>query len=161
MKTKLTFIKIISIFIFQSCGIFHVKSGNKFEKKEVKSVKFCELVNYDGQLIKTKLKYSGVLEYWGASGFGNCNLNHKVELNFDEYYEGWKWLLIQRKLSKLYRKYDKKIAEMVVIGKFELAKTDTISTKDSIILIKDGFGHLGTNEAQITVKSLKIKLKKK
>jgi len=125
-----------------------IGSGTKIKKSEVKEVKFCDLEKYNGKMIKTQLEYSGFEEYWSAGGFSKCDLNHKVALDFDEYYDSWRWLLIDRKLSKLHNKYYKYKAKMTVIGIFEI---DTIN----------GFGHLNLKKARILVKKVKIKLIKK
>ena len=143
-----------SLLIFlPSCGLFRVGSGTGFNLNAAKKVTFCQLGEYNGQLIKTRLVYSGVEEYWSASGFEKCDLNGQVYVNFDDYYEGWKWLLIEGQLNKIHNKYWQRIGLMNVIGTFEMV--DSVSNKG------EGFGHLGLNKAQIVVKSVRIKVKKK
>ena len=138
---------LVSVFL-NSCGIFRVNSGVGYSKSKVEKVDFCELEKYDGELIKTKLEYTGVEEYWSANGFADCPLNNNVYLNFQDYYDSWRYLLIDGQLNRLHNKYWKKKAVMTVVGRFEM---DTIN----------GFGHLGTNKAQIQVKSVRINIKSK
>ena len=138
----------ICLILSSSCGILNVSSGTDFKRSEINKVDFCDLESYNGKLVKTKLKYSGVEEYWSAYGSKDCELNHKVYLNFDEYYDGWKWILIDGQLSRLHRKYPTHKAVMTVIGVFE---------KDSL----QGFGHLNTMPAEIMVKRVRINLKRK
>jgi len=158
----LKYVLLLSILgSLNSCGIFKIGSGSKYDKSSVTEVEFCNLENYDGQFIKTRLVYSGVEEYWSANGFSDCALNNKVELNFDEYYDGWRWILIHGKLSKIRKNYWKRKAEMLVIGYFEMAKKEVLELGDSTLVMRLGFGHLGTNEAQITVKKVKISVKKR
>jgi hypothetical protein len=139
---------LFSLFLIQSCGIFRIRSGTDFEKSDVREIEFCNLTEHEDQLIKTRLIYTGVEEYWGASGFSQCKLNNNVSLNFKEYYEGWKWIFIDGQLNRVHNNYHKKKAIMTVIGVFEIDSTN-------------GFGHLGSNIGQIVVKSVKINVKKK
>lgn len=147
-------------FCLYSCGIFKIGSGNKYDKSNVTEVEFFDLKDYDGAFIKTRLEYSGIEEYWSAKGFSDCEFNNEVYLNFDEYYDGWKWIFINGQLSKIRKKYWIRKAEMVVIGQFEMAKKEILEVGDSILTQSLGFGHLGTNKAQIIVKKVKIKVKK-
>lgn len=125
-----------------------VRSGTDFKKSEVRTVEFCDLEKHQGELVKTKLIYTGFEEYWGASGYSDCTLNQKVELNFQDYYDSWRHILIEGQLNKLHNNYWNRKAEMTVIGLFEV---DTLN----------GFGHLNTNKAQILVKSVRMNVQKK
>ncbi|MDX2068127.1 MAG: hypothetical protein SFV55_06850 [Haliscomenobacter sp.] len=152
---KISYLPLLGLFLtfLPSCSLFRVGSGTGGNLNAAKKVTFCQLGEYNEQLIKTRLIYSGVEEYWSASGFEKCDLNHRVYVNFDDYYEGWKWLLIRGQLSKIHNKYDQKIGLLNVIGRFEMV--DSLSNEG------EGFGHLGLNKAQIVVKSVRIKVKKK
>ena len=134
--------------MLNSCGLVRVSSGSKYERKKVAKVDFCDLSAFKNELIKTRLEYSGVDEYWSARGFNDCELDNTVYLDFREYYENWKHLLIEGQLNRLYDKYWKRKAIMTVIGRFEM---------DSVTK----YGHLGSNNAQILVKSVRINLKRK
>jgi hypothetical protein len=153
---------ILSVITFQaitySCAIFNIKSGGKIEKSAISEVEFCELTNFNNKLIKTNLEYSGFEEYWGASGYKDCKLNNNVSLNFEEYYDTWKHLLFDKRINRLNKNYNIKKAKMTVVGIFENSKPDTISIPNSSAIIINGFGHLGSNSAQITIKSFKMKL---
>jgi hypothetical protein len=144
---KILLLLIISS-LLQSCGVFMVKSGTEFDRKKMKKVEFCELENFNGKLIKTDLEYSGFEEYWSGNGFSKCERNNNVDIDFSEYYEGWKWIFINRQLQRLNRNYSNRKAKMKIIGIFEI---DTIN----------GFGHLNTYKARILVKSVKINIKSK
>lgn len=75
-----------SLLIFlPSCGLFRVGSGTGVNLNAAKKVTFCQLEEYNEQLIKTRLIYSGVEEYWSGSGFEKCDLNGQVDVNFDDY----------------------------------------------------------------------------
>jgi hypothetical protein len=41
-----------------------VRSGTGFKKYEVQTVEFCDLEKHHGELVKTKLIYTGFEEYW-------------------------------------------------------------------------------------------------
>ncbi|MBC9798278.1 hypothetical protein [Sinomicrobium weinanense] len=139
---------LILVIVLQSCGVTMVNSGSDFDKSEITEVEFCRLNNYQGQLIKTTLEYSGMEEYWGARGFEDCDLNNEVDLNFEEFYENERDYLIDPQLRRLYNNYPTHKAIMTVIGVFN---------KDTI----NGFGHLNSYPAEILVKSVRIKVKHK
>jgi hypothetical protein len=139
---------IFLLILLNSCGVVRVSSGSEFDRNKVTKVDFCDLSEYKNELVKTKLEYSGVDEYWSASGFNDCELDNAVYLEFEEYYKSWKHILIEGQLNRLQDKYWKRKAVMTVIGRFEM---------DSI----RKYGHLGSNNAQILVKSVRINLKRK
>ena len=138
----------IILIILNSCGIVRVSSSSKYDRKEVTKVDFCDLSEFKNELIKTRLEYSGVDEYWSAKGFNDCELDNAVSLDFSEFYENNKHILIEGQLNRLHDKYWKRKAIMTVIGRFEM---------DSV----KKYGHLGSNNAQILVKSVRINLKRK
>ena len=139
---------IILLIMLNSCGLIRVSSGSKYDREKVNKVDFCDLSEFKNELIKTRLEYSGVDEYWSARGFNDCELDDAVYLDFREYYESWKYKLINKQLSRLHEEYWKRKAVMTVIGRFEM---------DSVTK----YGHLGSNNAQIVVKSVRINLKRK
>lgn len=131
--------------ITQSCATL--------KSSEIAEVQFCELEKHNGEVIKTKVIYSGIEEYWSASGFYDCELNHNVHLEFKNLNTTpIKAFFIKKKLGRLYKEYWKKNAELTVIGKFEIADSTTYSY---------GFGHLASNKAQIVVENATIRIVKK
>lgn len=152
-KVHYHLVTVFLLIFLPSCGLFRIGSGTGVNLNAAKKVTFCQLGEYNGQLIKTRLIYSGVEEYWSGSGFEKCDLNGQVDVNFDDYYEGWKWLLIDGQLKKIHNKYWQRIGLMNVLGRFEMV--DSLSNEG------EGFGHLGLKKAQIVVKSVRIRVKKK
>lgn len=138
----------VILIILNSCGIVRVSSGSRFDRNKVAKVDFCDLSELKNELVKTRLEYSGVDEYWSARGFNDCELDNAVYLDFGDYYKSWKYILIQGQLNRLQDKYWKRKAIMTVVGRFEM---------DSVTK----YGHLGSNNAQIVVKSVRINLKRK
>lgn len=145
MKKLILLLIVITI---QSCGIFRVNSGIRYNKSEIIKIDFCELGNYNNKLIKTKLEYTGFEEYWSAKGFSGCELNNEVNLNFEEFSKNDKDFLIDSQLRKLYNNQSTHKAVMIVVG---VIKIDSVQ----------GFGHLNTYPAELLIKSVKINVKKK
>lgn len=144
-----------------SCGIFNAKARANDDQGLIKEVDFCELQAYDGEIVRTELVYTGVEEYWSATSLQECPLDGKLDLDLSVYDDSWQHFLVRRKLARLYSRYHKKRAHMTVVGRLHLAGMDSLITSDSSFQWIDGFGHLGHNEAQITVKRAKIRLKNK
>ena len=83
---RISYLPLLGLFLIflPSCGLFRVGSGTGVNLNAAKKVTFCQLGGYNGQLIKTRLVYSGVEEYWSGAGFEKCDLNHHVYVNFDD-----------------------------------------------------------------------------
>ena len=135
------------IYGLTACSPFYVSTVGHGNLRTAKSVNFCDLQNFNGKLIKTTCIYSGYEEYWSAKGIDTCRIDGTVNLNFDNYYDSWKDILIEHRMNKLHSKYWKYDARVTVKGIF---------TTDP-----NGFGHLNTSPSEIDIKSFKMKIIKK
>lgn len=142
--------------ILFSCRSKSVKSDDLSLVKSM-SVDFCNLKNYNDKLITTDVIYSGIDEYWSASGYDKCEGEfNKVYLNFDDYYwqKGNKSVL--KKLEKVHVKYYMYKARMTVTGIFQVSplEEDIIINKDTIKGTLNGFGHLNSYNSRIKIISV-------
>ena len=133
--------------ILTSCSLLPVRTVGHGSLRKAKTVDFCELSNNKDKLIKTKLIYSGVEEYWSARCLDSCRLDGEVYLNLDDYYDSWKDILVSSRMKKLFNKYWKYDAIVITKGIYE--ESD------------NGFGHLNTKHGQIRAKYLKFRIIKK
>lgn len=133
--------------ILTSCSLIPVRTVGHGNLRKAKTVDFCELSEHKDKLIKTKLIYSGVEEYWSARGLDSCRLDGDVYLNLDDYYDSWKYILFSWRMKKLFNKYWKYDAIVTTKGIYE--ESD------------NGFGHLNTKHGQIQAKYLKFRVIKK
>lgn len=140
MKTRIFFMFYIVV-ILGCKPKSHLSLRN--EIINIKETEFCDLRNYNQQLIKTKVIYSGAVEYWGANGLVKCNSFYDgVYLDFESNFNN----SIQRKLKQLYQEYYKYNAELTVIGYYQEESIDS-----DLGIVRKKFGHLGQYESQIRV----------
>lgn len=96
----------------------------------------CELPGHKNQLVYTRFIYSGIDEYWGLRPEKNCN-NINADLDIPEK------VIVQpedaKQIRYVHEHYWNKYLIMDVIGIFENEN-------------KNGYGHLGSNNSQFTVK---------
>lgn len=102
--------------ILTSCSLIPVRTVGHGSLRKAKTVDFCELSNNKDKLIKTKLIYSGVEEYWSARCLDSCRLDGEVYLNLDDYYDSWKDILVSWRMKKLFNKYWKYDAIVITKG---------------------------------------------
>ncbi len=125
------------------------------KKEKVEKIDFCSLPSYQEQLVRIKVKYSGVEEYWSISPLTDCE-NEQMEqlsniwLDFEDYVLVFPWNFIKRKrLNKLHNNYWKYDGEIVIEGYFNTGS-------------EYGYGHLNSYDSEFVVTYLrKIKLIKK
>ncbi|WP_412559679.1 hypothetical protein [Winogradskyella sp. MIT101101] len=148
----------ISLFIILiSCKSKSANSDGISANKAI-PIDFCNLKNHANKLITTDLIYSGVDEYWSASGYGTCGDGfNEVYLNFDNYYRQKGNKSIIRKLNKVHSKYYMYKAKMTVTGIFQVSpiQEDIITNKDTIISTLNGFGHLNSYNSRIKIISVR------
>ncbi|MBO9573454.1 MAG: hypothetical protein J7497_14790, partial [Chitinophagaceae bacterium] len=106
-------------------------------KDTIPTVDFCDLPNYAGKKVRVTCSYSGIEEYWGLGRIkkGKCEKEYLVNLGIIDYEKVPK--RFQKKFTAVANSYWNSYLMLTMIGTFETGR--------------DGYGHLGSNNAQFNV----------
>jgi hypothetical protein len=109
------------------------------DTSQVPTIDFCDLPNYKGKKVRITCIYTGFQEYWSIMPFkeGKCEKEYSVDLFIDVYKTD-----IQGKFSQQFNKIQDFGSLLITMtGVFETGK-------------KEGYGHLGSHNAQFTADKL-------
>jgi hypothetical protein len=109
--------------------------SQEFKEEKVPIVEFCNLIDYQNEIVISEFNYSGFLEYWSMYGPNKCeNHEYYTDLNTWEYYEN-----MPEKFRKLFsNQKSHEVLRIKAKGIFNSGNTD-------------GYGHLGSYTSEFLV----------
>lgn len=113
------------------------------ESRRAQAVAFCDLPQHEGALVRVQAIYSGVEEYWGLSSTDPCDSTLSVNLDAYELATSFDQHRVWDELRRVQEEYWRLEAVVDVVGTFESGS-------------EFGYGHLGSNDSQITAKALRV-----